>query len=253
MSNNNMLIEVTRRNMLRMLSLTGAAGILTLAQGSISPGISAMLEDRQLIKSIKTARIPLVLQVPVEANAVFYQLGPSKVEVRFPADGVGYMMAGRNRFRDQADLIAYLSQLFPMRQEKGGYRGTIKRVGKYRRVDAEKRPIFTFGDPMLDLITDANGMVNIAGKTYDMKAAELADPEQRGGGILDEDGAASYERVDSLFKKSSFTTEPASATQSNCPASHCFPTGCPSSPKMKFRAWRKNYVAYWSEGSEIET
>ena len=42
----------------------------------------------------------------------------------------------------------------------------MKRTGKYQRIDRTGRPIFTFGDPILDMITDEHGWVSVGNETY---------------------------------------------------------------------------------------
>src|SRR5688572_24787255 len=119
--------SINRRDLIKMLSLTGAAGILTAAQGALSPVISAS-HSPGLITKVGGAKLirpanQRGYQLPVESNATITELGPSKAEVRFPTDGAGYMRPGRNQFKDEADLVSYLSLAFPLIQdENGGYR-----------------------------------------------------------------------------------------------------------------------------------
>jgi hypothetical protein len=47
-------------------------------------------------------------------------------------------------------------------------------------IDEKGNPIFTFGDPILDLITDEEGITYISGKRLDL---ELGDSAARRGGI----------------------------------------------------------------------
>jgi len=68
---------------------------------------------------------------------------------------------GRFRFKDRDELLSYLSQAFPLEKFETGHRVTISRKGKYRRLNEEGEQVFTFGDPLLDLITDEHGWLTV--------------------------------------------------------------------------------------------
>jgi hypothetical protein len=246
------MTSMNRRDLIKMLSLTGAAGILTAAQGALSPVISASHSPGLITKiggvKLITSANQKGYQLPVESNATITELEPGKAEVRFPTDGAGYMKPGRNQFKDEADLVSYLSQAFPVLQdEKGGFRGTIKRVSKYRRIDERNTTVFTFGDPILDLITDENGFVYVGDKLFDLKSIEMEDEERRRGGILE--SGSILDKGDPEFAKCSATT---SAAQSSCGSQYWVPSST-ASQRMRFRAWKNMYTFYWSQGSDIET
>jgi hypothetical protein len=118
--------------------------------------------------------------LPIECNAKVETKEPYKAEIRFPKNG--FLRPEKNDFHSYRDILVYIAQIYPsMANEDGTITGSIKRIGKYKRLNKSDEPIFTFGDPILDLITDENGLIKIAGKRIDMRMAELSG--QRGGGI----------------------------------------------------------------------
>jgi hypothetical protein len=231
-------IDTTRRDMLKLLSLTGVAGILTVAQGALSPVSSASTPRAAGTKTITKVRSLMGLSLLTDSNAEIKELGPGKAEVRFPKE-IGYIRPGKNEFQNEDDLAAYLAEAFPMIKEERSYRGSIKRVGKYQRINKDDNPIYTFGDPILDLITDENGILIIGGSIFDLGSIDQEDIYQRGGGVLGADPTPD--------------PQPPVVPPSGCESSfHWFPDS-KSKPRMRFRAWRKQRWKYWSEGSDIET
>jgi hypothetical protein len=55
----------------------------------------------------------------------------------------------------------------------------VRRKGKYQRVDRLSSPVYTFGDPVLDLITDAQGWITIGRETMHLLPHDLASPQNR--------------------------------------------------------------------------
>ena len=115
------------------------------------------------------------------ANCELIRHGEGGVELRFP-DQAGYMTPGRWEFRDRDDLVSYLSDLLSVEVGADGLRGTIKQVGKYERRDVKGERSFTFGDPILDLITNPSGTMSLGGRSHHLAADELASPRHRFGG-----------------------------------------------------------------------
>src|ERR1051326_1249018 len=101
-------IDKKRRDLIKMLSLTGAAGALAVAQGALSPVVSASTIKAASAKTITKTRALQGLKLSTYSNAVVSELGPSKAELRFPSDGMGYLRPGRTEFKDEDDLAGYL-------------------------------------------------------------------------------------------------------------------------------------------------
>lgn len=112
-------------------------------------------------------------------NAKIESPEDGKVKVSF--DKGGTVRCSKHEFRDREDLIKYLSQWFPLRTGETGAKLRIIRTGKYQRVDAKNAPIFTFGDILLDLMTNEMGKVVLNGRTHDLRARALT--HRRRGGI----------------------------------------------------------------------
>jgi hypothetical protein len=234
------MIDTNRRDLIKMLTLTGVAGLLTVALIALSPVISAS-SPKAAGTTIVKAKSLQGLRLPTDSNAIISELGPGKAEVRFPNEEIGYIRPGRNEFKDEDDLVGYLAEVFPLiKEDKGGYRGSIKRVGKYQRINDYNRAVFTFGDPILDLITDENGILILGGSRIDLKSIELEESEQRGGGIVGVDSTPN-------------ATPPPTVPPSGCPSHTFWSPASNAYPKIRFRAWRRSYPGYWSEGSDIET
>jgi hypothetical protein len=133
---------------------------------------------------------------------------------------------GRSEFADEQDLIQYIKSEFGI---SGGSDTTLQmkvsRRGKYQRLDTNGKPIFTFSDPVLDLITNSGGQLKIGEKIHDLKSIREAnlqrpadDPQfddpQRPPNVLEfeENGA-----------------------------------------RLRMTAWRDNDIVRWSMGTKIET
>jgi hypothetical protein len=173
-----------------------------------------------------------VRTLPVESNATVRTLSPTKTEVRFPKDG--FLRVGRSQFHDDDDVRAYLTQALPaFREEESGLRWTIKRVGKYQRMNEADEPVFTFGDLAVDLITDQFGFSTIAGQIVNMRQLEKSQAPGPGG-----------IRSTDLAPLAGLAPPPSDLTFVD-------PSG--GSAVMKFHAWKKNHYVHWSIGAEIET
>lgn len=209
-------------------------------------------------KKHPNSRKSKVKNLPVGGNGRIYVLAPGKAEISFPENGS--MRVGRHKFRGQNDLVGYLSTIFPTILDGKGIRGSLKRTGKYQRVDQKQRPIFTFGDPVLDLITDEHGTVTVSGTSFDLRSADLSRSDQRRGGIRTIDLQPYGEEllrvqvVEAALGKGGFTLvesgEGHAVVASSNPSTVNFHDG---GGMLRFRAWKKNYYVYWSIGAEIET
>lgn len=209
-------------------------------------------DDQLRIENPNSSLIP-----PVKSNASLRELRPGKLEFRFPNEG--FLHIGRFEFKDNDDLLSYLHQSFKGSIESQGIRGSITRKGKYQRVDDDSQPIFTFGDPVLDIITNRHGLLIIDGKVYNMRSQAIESGMQRGGissmdlsPFLDDVSKTQVAKIamgESNFVLLESSLDGITIASSN-PSTLYFQKG---SKRMRFRAWRTNLTAYWSMGAEIET
>jgi hypothetical protein len=198
------------------------------------------------------------LALPGKSNVALKQVRAGKAYLRFPRED-GHLEVGRDSFDDQDDLLKYLAATFPVVKDGDGRRFTVKRTGKYRRVNAEGDPVFTFGDPVLDLITDEHGWLAIGGQRHNLAAVELADPGSRSGGIATIDLSPRSGELDHVVRQASlggdrFSIDEAGVDHaiiaSTNPSEYWFYSG---TAKMRFRAFKKNYWVGWKMGADIET
>lgn len=194
--------------------------------------------------------------VPGKSNLVLKQVRAGKAHFKFPEDG--HLQVGRDSFDDQDDLLKYLAATFPVVKDGDGRRFTVKRTGKYQRMNAKGDPVFTFGDPVLDLITDELGWLAIGGQRQNLAAVELADPGARTG-IPTIDLSPRPGELDQVVGQASFGGGGFSIVEagvdgailaSTNPSTYYFYSG---SAKMRFRAFKKNYLIGWKMGADIET
>ena len=99
------------------------------------------------------------------------------------------MRPGTHSFADPNALNAYLVETFGAEAQDGGVRGSLSRKGAYVRRSADGAPAITFGNPVLDAITSANGSIVIGGKTIDLTplragANALAEGGEPGAGAV---------------------------------------------------------------------
>jgi hypothetical protein len=199
-------------------------------------------------------------RLPVESNLELRIERDFKTTIQSPKDG--YLQCGKAAFRDFAELIEWLGRIFHLDRRRTSAHGTIRRSGKYQRVDGDGVPCFTFGDPVLDLITDKDGVIEISGRVLDLRRQELSDAAQRSGGIRSIDlssavGDVSRVRlVDAILGTNAFALcalTPAVQTMCSTSGDQCWYVDNSADVKMRFRAFRKNYWFYKKTGAEIET
>jgi hypothetical protein len=198
------------------------------------------------------------LGLQAESNAALEQVQHNKVEIRFPQQD-GFVRVGRYSFKDLDDLLSYLSQAFPVESHSSGNRFLLKRKGKYQRINESGQIVFTFGDPVLDVITDEHGWMILGGVRYDLHAAELADPGSRGGGIRALDLSPRAAELDYVVSRASLGEGNLTLVEagpehavlaSKNPSTIWFYDGA---AKMRFRAFKKNYGLGWKMGADVET
>lgn len=201
---------------------------------------------------------PAVRRLPGKSNAVLRTARKGKDEIRFPKDG--YIQPGRFEFKDWDDFFSYLSQHFGAPASGGGgVRGSLSRKGKYQRVDDDGNQIFTFGDPILDLVTNRHGLLIIGGAVHDLRAESLKAGPRRGG-LRAVDLAPHHEALkrkqlqDAVLGEGNFVLVECDAENatlaSRNPSTLDFWSG---NARMRFRAWRTNVGIYFNLGAEIET
>jgi hypothetical protein len=161
----------------------------------------------------------------VVTSAEIHEAPNRKVSLSFPRGS--RLAVGRSEFRDEADLIAYIKQSFSITSDAASM--TISRKGKYQRTDANGREVFTFGDPILDSITDAEGKTRIGATTHDFRLhagrgrEPVQPPPDDPSGIT-----VSLETKDTVE----------------------FVDG---NNRLRFHAWTHSYAVYWSMGASVET
>lgn len=226
--------------------------------------IQRVLERRQ-------ARFPDMTKMPspiakpkemrplaTDSNALVGSLESEKIEIHFPKQG--FVRCDRSEFKNQAELTSYLAEVFSLPEKGGSVRMRVKRKGKYQRIDRTGRPIYTFGDPILDLITDEHGWITIGNETYHLLPLDLASPQNRKGGITSIDLAVNHEKIRQQLLAEALATNGTRTLIEHTDDQLIVATTNPSqldffngSAHMRFRSWKTNYVFYKSIGTEIET
>ena len=94
---------------------------------------------------------------------------------KIPADGHAeiatqdaVIQPGVHSFANQDALNAYLVETFGATMQHGGVAGSLSCKGKYIRRSVDGTPAVTFGNPVLDTISSANGTLAIGGRTIDL-------------------------------------------------------------------------------------
>lgn len=237
-------INNSRRNFLTNLSLITTASLLT------NPVDLLALPTKTTGKSPKPISSTINLKLPTDSNCEITAIGRSKVEVRFPY-GKGYLKPGRNIFKDEDELINYLSEAFLMeKDESSGMRGTVRCVSSYERIDENGKSIFSFEDPILDLITDADGILTIAGTRINAKEIVLAnDRESLSINKAEVSKTVIDNKLSKMVSKASFTTNAAMQT---IPSQISIPSAG-ALPRITFKAYIDIVGSVWRAGANIRT
>jgi hypothetical protein len=193
------------------------------------------------------------------SNCELRRHGDDRVEFSFP-NRDGYVSPGRWEFDDYDDLVGYIADLLSVEIGADGLRGTIRQVGKYERRDVKGERSFTFGDPILDLITDPAGSLSVAGRAHHLAVDELGSPRHRFGGNRRIDLAgASNVLLDTHLARAAMGQGDMTIVEANDDVV-AFASTNPSQRdfirnghQLRFKAWKKNLTFYWSMGAEIET
>lgn len=186
------------------------------------------------------------------------ELVEGKAELRFDGER-RYLRSERSEFATETELLDYVARLLPGTAHGRGLSGSIKRVGKYERITGEGDAAFSFGDPILDLITDDHGTLHLAGRRLDLRAVELARGG-RGGGLTCIDfspfvaGMRDAQLAAGVDQGGPFAivecTGDSVVIASRNPHQQWFYSG---TTKMRFRAFRRSYIVYTKIGADIET
>lgn len=219
--------------------------------------ISEVLTKRNSTIPVRTKFQTKSVNLPMDCNASVKMVGPTKSEIIFPKDG--YMRVGVSKFNNEKEIKAYVAGAFLTDNESSIFHGTIRRSGKYVRIDEKGNAVFTFGDPVLDSITNEKGEIIISGKVHDIK---WGHPAARRGGISSIDlkkdlpDIRKYQLTHSLSGKGGFTllerNDKITTIASSNPSEIWFyEDGTNNS--MRFRTFKHNYWKYHSIGCEIET
>jgi hypothetical protein len=181
------------------------------------------------------------------------------VAFSFPP-GEGGLRAARWQFRNRDDLVRFLADTFNLPVHDGGLRGTIRRYGKYVRRDAHGNPVTAFGDPILDLITNEYGELEVGGQRLSIGAAELREPRYRMGGLSNVDLGVKADEVAAYHLRRAAMGVGDFVVTDNTDGLVAFASTNPSQrdywldgDHLRFKAWKKNRFLYWSMGAEVET
>ena len=199
------------------------------------------------------------IALPTESNCTICKEQVSdKVIFHFPKDGT--IKPGCHKFDSWNEIAQYIASIFSLDGNEGCLQGTIRCEGKYQRVNAQNEPIFTFGDPILDLITNETGEIFIAGQHFCLRQEEISEPRYRSGGIRSIDLSVHNEVIfhNQLIHAANGEGR---FTLLECTDLYCaFASANPSQldfykdgGHMRFKAWKKSRFLYWSMGAEIET
>jgi hypothetical protein len=141
---------------------------------------------------------------------------------------------GRHTFASLAELTTYLGQVLGGRPEGEGIRGSMSRKGTYCRRAADGTEAVTFGDPVLDAISSADGTLVIGGATVNLRN----DDGSVGRDVIAH--AAPYLKFTGIVNGAERW-----ASDDGAMVQYRLGTGA-----LTFHAWKKHTV-FWSMGGEI--
>jgi hypothetical protein len=264
--------QESSKEMLERFRSQDTPELIELLKGKVKANENdEVLNAIQQVLETRQARFPDMSKMPspmakqketralaADSNALVSSLEPEKIEISFPKQG--FMRCDRSEFKSQAELASYIAEVFSLPGKRGSARLGVKRKGKYQRIDRTGRPIYTFGDPILDLITDEHGWITVGKETYHLLPLDLASPQNRKGGITGIDLSVNHEEIrrqqlaEALAVNGTRTLIEHTGDQlivaTTNPSQLDFWKG---SAHMRFRSWKTNYYIYRSIGTEIET
>jgi hypothetical protein len=156
--------------------------------------------------------------------------------------GTASISPDRHRFHTFDELKTYLQHTFGARAEGEGVRGSMSRRGPYSRRAANGDPVVTFGDPVLDAISSADGSLVVGNETINLREGS-GSPAARAGA----DGTVGAQAASSLQHTGTVNGAERWAADDGSRVEYRLGTG-----RLVFQAWRnRNISGYWSIGAEI--
>jgi hypothetical protein len=155
----------------------------------------------------------------------------------------GSITPGRDKFANRDELIAYLGQTLGGRPDGDGIRGSLSRKGAYSRQTTDGAPAVTFGDPVLDAISSAEGQLVVGAQTFDFTADDGPGVAPRGTGS----GVVVY---DAPYLKFTGMVNGAERWASDDKALVEYRMG---TGRLDFQAWRETtyYELHWALGALV--
>jgi len=89
----------------------------------------------------------------------------------------GSIQNDRQGFANSDEFTGFLIQKLGAQRAGRGVRGSISRKGAYSRQAADGAELALFGDPVLESVASAGGMVAVGDKTVDLRGVRAATPE----------------------------------------------------------------------------
>jgi hypothetical protein len=161
--------------------------------------------------------------------------------VEFMAHG-GSIQNDRQGFANSDEFTGFLIQKLGAQRAGRGVRGSISRKGAYSRRAADGAELALFGDPVLESVASAGGMVAVGDKTVDLRGVRAATPEAlapASTGVVVFD--APYLKLTGIVNGAERW-----ASDDGAMVEYRLGTG-----KLVFHAWKKSILFYWSMGGEI--
>jgi hypothetical protein len=148
----------------------------------------------------------------------------------------------QHTFANYDEFTAYLGNVLGGHTEGRGIRGSMSRKGMYSRRAADGSQPITFGDPVLDAISSAAGVLVIGDQTIDLRDGHGTPKTPAGAG-----GGVAVFGAPNLKFTSIVNGAERWASDDGATVEYRLGTGL-----LTFHAWKKKTVyGYWSMGGEI--
>src|SRR5262249_28009507 len=96
--------------------------------------------------------------------------------VEFMAQG-GSIQNNRQGFANYDEFTGFLIQKLGAQRAGRGVRGSVSRKGVYSRRAPDGAELALFGDPVLESVAPAGGVLAVGDKTVDLRAVRAAAPQ----------------------------------------------------------------------------
>ena len=161
--------------------------------------------------------------------------------VEFMADG-GSIQMDRQGFAHYDEFTGFLIQTLGAQRAGRGVSGSISRKGAYSRRAADGAELALFGDPVLESVASAAGVLVVGDKTVDLRDVRAATPNAAAPAST---GVVVF---DAPYLKFTGIVNGAErwASDDSAMVEYRLGTG-----KLVFHAWKKSILVYWSMGGEI--